>query len=364
MLVWVVAAILVASLFYTRSTKLELPAIAEVDEHVISSPGVGLLYNLPVKLHQEVIEGQTVAIVNIYTNPTDAARINFEKATAETEVQRLRSELAAVEEQFKSEAAQQEFRYIDTLRQLAVDVERARIAELEVRTTLEPDEILLKSYETDIQITQDLLAKGAVEKYELQQLQAQYDALAKKIEISKVQLTNAEKNRTNAEERQKVFAQNKPAPVIIGILLDPIRKQILEQEQRIASLMKDQEMKFLIAPCDGVVSNILRQERETVLEGEPILTLAKRKPKDILAFAGVSFTSAAKEKMKVQVIKRSYPHTVYESQVLSVGPTIEKIPTRLWQSPTFPEFGRPIVIEYKNGMDLIPNEMVWVRGLY
>jgi multidrug resistance efflux pump len=363
MLVWIAASVGVVALFYTRSSRLEVPAIAEADEHTVASTATGQLSSLPVDLYQEVKQGQTVAIVKIYTNPADDARVKTDKAAAEAELQRVKAQLAAAEEQLKSEAAQQEFKYSDTLRQLAVDVERDRIVQLEIRTTLEPDEVTLKSYELDIRITKDLLAKGAVEAYELQKLQGLYDALAVKVEASKQQLVQAEDNLKKAEQRQAEFAQNKPAPVLQSILLDPIRKEILVQERRIIELLKERDTMVITAPFDSVVSNIFRRPSETVMEGEPIMTLAKRQPRNILAFAGRGFVTSAKEDMRVQVIKGTYPQKVFESHVVSVGPTIEKIPTQLWQSPTYPEWGRPILIAYYNEMELVPNELVWVRGL-
>jgi multidrug resistance efflux pump len=363
MLVWIIAMIGVIALFYTRSARLEVPAIAEADEHTVASTAPGLLFKLPVNLYEGVTQGQTVAIVKIYTNPADDTRVEADKAAAEGELQRLKAQLAAADEKLKSEAAQQEFKYADTLRQLAVDVERNRIAQLEVRTTLEPDEVTLRSYELDIKITKDLLAKGAVEAYELQKLQTQYEALAVKIEANKKELVQAEDNLKKAEQRQVEFAQNKPTPVLQSILLDPIRKEILVQERRIVELLKERDTMVIQAPFDAVVSNIFRRPNETVMGGEPILTLAKRQPRNILAFAARGFYSTAKEDMRVQVIKGTYPQKVFESQVISVGPTIEKIPPQLWQSPTYPEWGRPILIAYYNEMELVPNELVWVRGL-
>jgi multidrug resistance efflux pump len=363
MLVWIAASACVVALFYTRSARLEVPAIAEVDEHTIASTATGQLYSLPVNLYEEVKQGQTVAIVKIYTNPADETRVKADKAAAEGELQRLKAELAAAEEQLKSDAAQLEFQYSDTHRQLAVDVERNRIAMLEIRTILEPDSVLLKDYELEIRVTKDLIARGAAEEYELQKLQALYDSLAKKIEISKDQLVQAEQNLKNSEQRFAEFAQNKPAPVVQSILLDPIRKEILVQERRIIELLTERDTMVIPAPFDSVVSNIFRRPSETVLEGEPILTLAKRQPRNILAFAGRGFVTSAKDDMRVQVIKGTYPQKVYESRVLSVGPTIEQLPAKLWQSPTYPEWGRPILIAYNKEMELVPNELVWVRGL-
>lgn len=362
MLVWVAASVGVVALFYTRSAQLEMPGIAEADEHTVASTATGWLNSLPVELFQEVKQGETLAIVHIYSNPYDQTRIQTDQAAAEGELERLKADLLAVEEKLKTDAAQQEFLYSDWYRREALDVETARVAILQVKTVLEPDQILLKDHELEIKIVKDLLAKGAAEPYELQKLQAQYDALAKKIEENKGHLAQAEDNLKSAELRLQEFAKNKPTPIQQNVMLTPIRKAITMQEKRIAELQFSRDTMVITAPFDAVVSTILRRPGETVLAGDPILMIAKKKPRDILAFAGPNLASQVHDNMTVRIVKRTYPQRIAESKVLSVGPTIQMIPKQLWQSPTMPEWGRAIRIAYNQDMDLLPNEIVWVRG--
>jgi len=362
-MVWIAASIGVINLFYFRSVQLEVPGIAQADEHTVASTANGWLNSLPVEPYQEVKQGETLAIIRIYTNPADETRIKADKAAAEAELQRLKAELLAAGEELKADAAQQEFDYSDVHRRLALDVENARLAALEIRTILEPDQVLLKDFELEIRITKNLMSKGAAEEYELQKVQVQYDSLARKIEEHKTYLAQAEQNLKNTEQRLVEFAQNKPIPVVQGIILDPVRKEVLVQERRITDLLVERDTMVITAPFDAVVSSIMRRTGEMVLEGETILTIARKKPHDIIAYVKQNVASLAHENMKVQVIKKTYPPKMVESPVISVGPTILLMPEQLWQNPTIPEWGRPIRIAYNQELGLVPNEVVWIRGL-
>jgi len=39
------------------------------------------------------------------------------------------------------------------------------------------------------------------------------------------------------------------------------------------------------------------------------------------------------------------------------------MPERLWVNPNIPEWGRPILIKIPPGLELVPGELVGVRGL-
>ena len=57
------------------------------------------------------------------------------------------------------------------------------------------------------------------------------------------------------------------------------------------------------------------------------------------------------------------PAEIAQSQILSIGPTMELIPQRLWRNPNMPQWGRPVLVGIPPGFVLVPGEMVGIRRL-
>ncbi|MHC4483362.1 MAG: hypothetical protein ACYSW4_07410, partial [Planctomycetota bacterium] len=57
------------------------------------------------------------------------------------------------------------------------------------------------------------------------------------------------------------------------------------------------------------------------------------------------------------------PAQVAASQVVYLGANIELMPQQLWQNPNIPEWGRPVLIKIPPGPELVPGEVVGIRGL-
>jgi hypothetical protein len=63
------------------------------------------------------------------------------------------------------------------------------------------------------------------------------------------------------------------------------------------------------------------------------------------------------------LIKSTVPRSVIRSQVVSVGAAFEQIPAQLWVDPKLPLWGKPVRIAVPQGVSLVANELVGIRGL-
>ena len=107
----------------------------------------------------------------------------------------------------------------------------------------------------------------------------------------------------------------------------------------------------------------IRRAGEVVAAGDPILAVAQTEPTEIIAYANEQQVGLLEQDMNVELVKMRYPAQIAQSRVLSIGPTIELMPQRLWRSPTIPQWGRPVVIEVPAGLTVIPGELIGIRGL-
>ena len=254
---------------------------------------------------------------------------------------------------------------VDTQRRFAVDVESARLRTLELKASLEPDQIRLEELELDSKIlaVQEPLQSNTAILYEQKKLKKQYDALAKEIEENRHLLVQAENDLEQAISRRDEFALRQPANPELETVLEPMRAAINVKQVQIAEILTDRQALELKAPFDGIVSEIQRKSGEAVLAGEPILSIAETKPREILAYANQDLASRLEANMKVKLIKNSIPQQVASSQITHLGPGVQLVPEQLRSDPGVLEWGRPMLIKVPPNMKLMPGEIVGIKGL-
>ncbi len=102
---------------------------------------------------------------------------------------------------------------------------------------------------------------------------------------------------------------------------------------------------------------------EAITAGEPIIAIAEARPSEIIAYIGDRSVGQVEEKILVELIKDREPPQIAKSQITQIGPTMELMPERMWLYPNMPQWGRPVLIEIPEGLELIPGEMIGIRRL-
>jgi multidrug resistance efflux pump len=359
-LVWLAAVALVVLLLQHRAQRFEIVGFAQGRVYTAAANCQGRLKDINVELFETVGQGQALAVVDTVL---DNENLNAQLNTALVEVHRIKAELAATEEQLQVEAANTDNDWVAAQRRFSVDLENARIRILEIKTQLETDRIALRDLEVEKQISQSLLDQQAVAPYELQKVQLQYDALAKQVEENEHLLQQATEVFLNAQQRSEQYAQLHPRHPSLQLALKPIQEAIAVQEQRVEELRARAQPVILEAPFAGLVSRIDHRPGDAVLAGEPILTVTEAEPREVIAYVSQNLLGRVREMMDVELVTTSEPVKVAPSQVTGVGPGVELMPERLWANPNIPEWGRPILIKIPPGLELVPGELVGVRGL-
>jgi hypothetical protein len=107
---------------------------------------------------------------------------------------------------------------------------------------------------------------------------------------------------------------------------------------------------------------VLRRAEEVVAAGDAILAVSQQEPNEIVAYANEYQLEWLAKLTTVEVVKTSPPAKIAASEIRQVGPTLELLPQRLWRNPTVPQWGRPVLIEIPPGLNLVPGEIVGIRG--
>jgi multidrug efflux pump subunit AcrA (membrane-fusion protein) len=385
-IVWLAAVACVIGLFTRRSQRFEIVGMARSPVVHVSVNCQARLKAVPVKLFEKVTKGQTVAIVDtVLDNEQPRLELQTQLNTIVAEIQHLSAQLIPTQETLLAEESDRTISRIARMRTFDVDIENARIQILSLRSQIASDRILLEDLAAQVKDTRNLVEQKALAPYEQEKAQVQYDVLAKKIDENKNLLEQAKSDLEQARQRRDEYTKNNPFNPSVDDALEVIRKKIAVQENlmkgvnaQLDALMASESLEVK-APIDGIVIPIQQQANEArllrpgekiigrpgevVTAGEPILGIAEARPKEIIAYIGERLLGQLQANMPVELIKEREPPQIARSQITQIGPTMELMPERMWLNPNIPQWGRPVLIEIPEGLELIPGEMVGIRRL-
>jgi multidrug efflux pump subunit AcrA (membrane-fusion protein) len=385
-LVWLAAVACVIGLFTRRSQRFEIVGMARSPVLHISVNCAARLETVSVKLFENVKKGQTVAIVNtILDNEQPRIELQTQVDAILAEIKHLSAQLVPTQETLLAEESDRVISHITRMRTFDTDIESARIQILSLKSQIASDRIVLDDLAMEAKIVRGLVEQKALAPHEQEKVQVQYNALKKKIDENGNLLKQAESDLEQARQRRDEYAKSLPFNPSVDDALDVIRKQIAVQERLMDGLLtrlealKARESLELKAPIDGVIipvrqqanealmrragEKIIGQPGEVVTAGEPILAIAGAMPNEIVAYIGEGLFGQLEENMPVEIIKERDPPQKADSQITQIGPTMELMPERMWLNPNIPQWGRPVLIEFPDGMELIPGELIGIRRL-
>jgi multidrug resistance efflux pump len=345
--------------------------VAQAPVYQIAATRDGRLVSLPVALFDEVKKDQLVAVLSTVEDNDNSRRIiDAQSEVILAEIDALNAEWEATREQMLGTAAGKATQKALEVRRLEVDVEDARLEVMKYDAELSRDKLKLNNIEMDIKIftMQAQMDANDVNIFRLKRLRGEYNAVAEMITENEKLRATAQENLQTAEKRLGEYTELRLDPAMSAAQAQNER-EIEVQKKKMAELrvqlesLKPVELK---APFDGIVSLVQHRAGEAIMATEPIITIAKKTPDSIVAYATEEQAGSVTENMKVQLIDRNRtPNILVASHVVYVGPTIEQIPPRLWRNPNVPQYGRPIMIDIPASLKgtLVPGAVIGVKGI-
>ncbi len=341
-------------IFQQRSRSFEVVGFAQGQMRQIASTRTGQIKKIWVHLYDQVKEGQKVAELN-------DEHYQAQLAAAHAEITQIELQLAAAEDKLNVENQARQNDQKVNFRNFNYDVERNNIRLLDLNADLETDQLTLKNVESELANVEKLVRQNSLTEYDLTQIKTKHDQLVKKIEITQKLIEVAQKDLDKAEQNREEYARQETLHPDIQKSLAPLQQAIEVQKQRIKELQIEGKALVLHSPLNGIISQILGRPGETVMPGEPIITVAEKEPSLIVAYLPESRVNDIPK--TVQVIKSSDPPRIAESRIERIGPAVETKPEMYWRNPNVPERGRACVIAVSPALELIPGERVGIRGL-
>lgn len=350
--VWLVAVVSVLMMVSQRVTTIEAPGLVRGRSVQISPVEAGLLASLEVSLLQEVQRGQVLARM-------DEERLRAEAAVVAAEVEAVRCELA-----LDMEGRRQDL--VTERRRFANDVEDKRLEMLEIMAVLEPDRVTLADLHRDVVSYQELLAQELVSVREFERVQAEHDALARRVQDHEQLLAAARSDLALAEARREEFVLAHADEITSEgtAAAAALSARVTALQRRLEAVLLRCHDLALTAPFGGVVTQIPACPGQVVQPGEAVVTLAEAAPAEIVVWldeASVRQLQGTSELQAMEVQATADQQMQAHCPVAHIGPVVETMPPELWPAPDLPTRGRPVVLGIPAGLKLVPGEQVTVR---
>ena len=360
-LMWVLALAGVYGLFIHKTAKFETLGVVEVEKRQIAATCTGRLQTVKVGLFDTVKKGQLLAVINTLG---DDERIQEQLDTISAEIQYLMAQLVPMQDQMLTDKQQRENDKVATYRRFAADVEQMRLRVLELKAEIETDKVTLNDLQLDLNVAKDLFKEDAIAEYEVQKAQVAYDALAKKIEEYQILIEQTQANVEHSDIRAKEYAKQQLHEPSVDNELEVIHKAIKVQEQKMEELVAMRRPLELYAPEDGVISQIRVMPGEVLMPGDGVFTVRTVGTGAIVAYASeVQLDLLKRNNMQVEIRKDGMPAQIAKSKVIQVGPVVEEISAKLLRDQKVRQWGRPILISIPSNMEVVPGEIVGIRGI-
>jgi len=361
LLIWSLALMGVCGLFVRKTAKFETLGVVKAEKRAVAATCTGRLQNVKVGLFDTVKRGQLLAVINTVG---DNEHIQEQLDTISAEIQHLMAQLVPTQDQMLTDQQQRENDKVATYRRFITEVEQMRLDVLEVRAEIETDKVTLSDLELDLNVAKELLKEDAIAEYEVQKAQVAYDALAKKIAETEILIKQAQVNVEHSDARAKEYAKQQIHEPSVDNELEVIHKAIKVQEQEMEELVAMRQPLELYAPNDGVVSQIHAMPGEVIMPGDEVFTIRTIGTGAIVAYASeVQLDLLKQNNMEVEIRKNGVQTQIAKSKVIQVGPVVEEISTKLLRDQNIRQWGRPILISIPSNMEVVPGEMVGIRGL-
>ena len=336
--VWLAVVAVVVVFWRERVAVFDAPGMIEAERQAVIAPlQSGTLVGLTVGLSQRVERGTVVARL-------DDAAVRAALEVAQAELKRLHAELRATEQRLRDEAELERVNLFSKTRNYAVRTEQLRLDKLDRMIQLENDQVELQRLGAMLERSRALHDRNVIGDQEYDDVKFRYEALKRKIAASKEALTVVERQLAAALDRAGM-----PGETIrnesIEVALSPLREAINVQLKRLDEIKLQRQALILRSPIAGVVTALYKNVGDTVLAGDPVVTVADLSTMQVVSFVEQGRPLEPREGMVVEVRRRFPQVQVARARVVRVGSQVERIPRSYLGNSPMRRWGVRVLIE-------------------
>lgn len=353
--VWLACALLCAFLLHREGIRQEYVGLAQAARYELSAPRTARIDAVFVAALDSVGSGDIVAAL---VDEELEARLERSRAS----IRLLQAELVAQRARLSVDSAVDSADRVTGLRRFQTDEEARRLRRLELQASIRADELEVEQLDRRLERSRTLLDSGVMGPVQFEEVRLERDRLAGRIDENRELLARTEDELAAARARREDFERASARPGDEPFL-DPFREAITVEAQRLREIEAGIEGLALRSPIDGQVSRVLCREGQTVVSGEPIVTITDRRVRDIVTWLEEDDPRRVEADARVLVSAEGSRTRTIESVVVRVAEHVDLLPERLWRSPETPSYGRAVVIAALPDMGFAPGARLRIRFL-
>jgi multidrug resistance efflux pump len=304
-----------------------LAAVGASLQSTTTSPWAGILLSVYVEPYQIVNKGEPIAVLQ----PLDP-RLQMDLLRSEVDLARLKTQPSIAE-------------------QNALDYERVRLDWLQLKAELAMARVNLARAEKDLRrntpLFQEKLLSGDL-----------YDLTVRDRDYYKTEVEIKSRTVAEIEERlEKLQGLGDPSLGSTNLLSQYISSNYEIQQ----SLLQTNLAPFtLVAPIDGMVTFVVRQANEYVVEGEALIGISPLWSERAVGYMRQPYPVDPQVGMPVQITTRSRQRQTFSSRISQVGGPLEYITNALAKIPinALVDVGLPVVVDLPSQAMVRPGEIV------
>ncbi len=338
--VWLLALVALVKLAEVTPSAQRVPGIVDTTNSIVLAPVEGRVAMVSVQLHQPVVADQVIARL-------DDRDLRLRLTQASYELERLRADMTRVQSDLDREAKAASTEHnLDAgveHRRLATGVETAQLGALSTRADLEEARIRWQGAAVETERLTTLATQGMIGEPELVRVRTDRDALKKRIQELEALYDEHRASIATARQRLTEFAPGQATDVPLDTAMAPLRWRLKQQEAQIERLALDAQALDLRAPISGHIASLDVKSGEWATAGRTIATIVDPTPRRIRAYVPDTMRTRLQTATTLQV-QRADSSLLGATTILSISPTVVRVPERLWRDPQREEWGYEVLV--------------------
>jgi len=351
--VWCVAFSVVMVLWKRDAVRVDAVGTVELREITVAPLIDGTVQAMSVDWFDTVEAGTTVALM-------DDTLVKVELITAQAELSQLRATLDAERDKLLLLATERQLDEQNMRRRFILNEEEARLDEIDRVSRQEANKLVMERLKIQLDRQKLLLDKNITDQATYDDTRLLYESIKTEVEENEKAIELASLRVDEAKRRRQEHEQQM-TDVDTPTLLQPLIESIRVQENRIAQVGERRKLLALKAPLSGKVSRIFHRTGETVLSGDPLLSITDSHSERVLAYVDERAARDIQIGDSVEVSSRDHPKRFATAKILRVNSKIEEFPIRLRRNPYLPQWGLSILVGNIPGDKFYPGEVLHLR---
>jgi membrane fusion protein (multidrug efflux system) len=314
----------------------------------------GIVREIHVDLYDPVTHGQVLVTM-------DDREERLQLAAVEKDIERLRAEVLAEEARLSAGNAWSTADVDDLARRFVIDREAAHIDYLSQLVQDARDRVLLRGMTVECEIVRNLYGEDSAAFRELNDIQTEVDSLKALVENNAAVLEQKKKAFAEADQRWARFLEHNEVATAYEPVLTPLRLAVGVRQRDLEEIVGRIDAHVLRATVDGQVTELLAHAGDRVQPGTPLVTISPASTDRVIAYLPERMGLAAKVGASVQLsclATEESRQRECSGTIVGLSATISEAPLRYRRMPTYPVWGRGMLIALNEDVDLVPGEAV------